>query len=211
MGNWSWVGGWLTRSAGDWGIRLALGLLALALTLWLVKGWRGRNTPSGGSVRPQAPLWLLVPVGAAVGLWFLSAPDPRFAWGQIVLLGAIPAAVALTGLLAERAAPVAAAIATVAVVPAVIGVLVTIDGATEEGETIVTFSGVPWTISAALEPVPGPELATYTLPTGEELITPTADDRCWTAFPLCRPYPNDSLIFRGESIQDGFASRLWSE
>ena len=211
MGNWSWVGEWLTRSAGDWGIRLALGLLALALTLWLAGGWKGRNIPSGGSVRPEAPLWLLVPVVAALGLWFLSAPDPRFAWGQIVLLGAIPAAVALTGLLAQKAAPVAAAIAALAVAPAVIGVLVTIDGATEEGEAIVTFSGVPWTISAALEPVPSPELAIYTLPTGQELITPTADDRCWTAFPLCRPYPNDSLLFRGESIQDGFASRLWTE
>ena len=147
----------------------------------------------------------------AIILWFLSAPDPRFAWGQIVLLGAIPAAVAVQNFLTGKAAPITAAIAALAILPAGALALTAINGTQEEGESVVTFTGVPWTVSAAVQPVPSPDLAVYTLPTGQELITPTADDRCWTAFPLCRPYPNDSLLFRGESIQDGFASRLWQE
>jgi len=214
MGNWSWVGGWVIRSAADWGIQLMLGLLAMAGTLVLVLGWRhlGRQSaPSGRSRGPVAALWLLIPVGTSVALWFLSAPDPRFAWAPLVLLGAIPAAVVTVRLLTSRAIPVAAAVAALAIAPAAITALVGIDGETEEDETIATFSAVPWTISAALTPVPRPELAVYTLPTGEDLITPTSDDRCWSAFPLCRPYPNDSLLFRGELVQDGFASRLWQE
>ena len=210
MDNWSWVGGWLTRSAGDWGIRLMLGLLALAATLWLLRTTLPK-APQKAHSRPYAALWLLVPVSMAVALWFLSAPDPRFAWGQIVLLGAIPAAVAAASRLPATAIPIAASVAALALTPAAISAITAIDGTTEDGQAVVTFPHVPWTISAALTPVPSPDLAIYTLPTGEELITPTADDRCWTAFPLCRPYPNDSLVFRGDSIQDGFASRLWDQ
>ncbi len=210
MDNWSWVGEWLNRSAGDWGIRLMLGLLALAAALWLLRTTLPK-APQKAHSRPYAALWLLVPVSMAVALWFLSAPDPRFAWGQIVLLGAIPAAVAAASRLPGTAIPIAAAVAALALTPAAISAITAIDGTTEEGQAVVTFPQVPWTVSAALTPVPSPDLAIYTLPTGEELITPTADDRCWTAFPLCRPYPNDSLVFRGESIQDGFASRLWDQ
>lgn len=210
MGNWSWVGGWATRSMGDWAIQLALGLLALATTVWLLRA-RGAHGQGKADTSPSAALWLLIPAVLAVGLWFLSAPDPRFAWGQLVLLGAIPAAVALAGTFWSKAVPIAGGIAVLAIIPATLAVLPAIDGEVAEGETVQTFAGVPWTVSAALEPVPSPALATYTLPTGEELITPTSDDRCWTAFPLCRPYPNDTLVFRGESVQDGFASRLWQE
>ncbi len=210
MGNWSWVGGWLTRSAGDWGIRLMLGLLALAATLWLLRTTL-RKAPQKARSRPYAALWLLIPVSIAAALWFLSAPDPRFAWGPIVLLGAIPAAVAAASRLPGTSVSIAAAVAALALTPAAISALTAINGTTGEGQAVVTFPRVPWTISAALTPVPIPDLAVYTLPTGEELITPTADDRCWTAFPLCRPYPNDSLVFRGDSIQDGFASRLWDQ
>lgn len=95
MGNWSWVGGWLSRSVDDWGIRLAVGLLALAATVWLVRRGVTAHGQTTTGPRPTAALWLLIPVALAVALWFASAPDPRFAWGQIVLLGAIPAAVAL--------------------------------------------------------------------------------------------------------------------
>lgn len=215
LGNYSWVGGWVARSLADWGVGLALGLLALAATIALVtRGLRASNPasdPRPADKNPAAALWLLIPVLIAIILWFLSAPDPRFAWGPIVLLGAIPAAVALQRFLTSKATPITAAIAALAIFPAGALALTAINGTQEEGESVVTFTGVPWTVSAALQPVPSPDLAVYTLPTGQELITPTADDRCWTAFPLCRPYPNDSLIFRGDSIQDGFASRLWQD
>lgn len=206
LGNWSWVGGWLARSAADWAFQLTVGLLALAATIWLFQRSRQRS-----GAAPIRALWLLIPTGLAVVMWFLSAPDPRFAWGQIALLGAIPAGVAVVALLRDKAKPVAAGFATLAVLPASVLAVTAIDGETQEGQTVLTFQHVPWTVSAALTPVPSPELAIYTLPTGQELITPTSDDRCWTAFPLCRPYPNDTLLLRGDSVQDGFASRLWLE
>ena len=206
LGHWSWVGGWLARSAADWAFQLTVGLLALAATIWLFQRSRQRS-----GAAPIRALWLLIPTGLAVFLWFLSAPDPRFAWGQIALLGAIPAAVAVVALLRDKAIPVAAGFAALAVLPASVLAVTAIDGETQEGQTVLTFQQVPWTVSAALTPVPSPEFAIYTLPTGQELITPTSDDRCWSAFPLCRPYPNDTLLFRGDSVQDGFASRLWLE
>ncbi|HEY7821237.1 MAG TPA: hypothetical protein VIG24_00290 [Acidimicrobiia bacterium] len=210
MDTWSWLGGWVTRALDDGAVRLMLGLLAVAATLWLIHARRSSpaHQPSRGAT---AALALMVPVLVAVALWFLSAPDPRFAWGPIILVGAIPAAVVVMQRLGSLAAPVAAAVAALAIAPAAISSLAAINGASEESEAVVTFFDVPWTVSAALTPVPRPELAVYTLPTGQELITPTSDDRCWTAFPLCRPYPNDALIFRGDSVQDGFASRLWNE
>ena len=187
-----------------------LGLLALATTLWLLRTVQ-RRSPEVGSSSPSRALWLVIPVSTAIALWFLSAPDPRFAWGQIVLLGAIPAAVAVASRLSGTAIPLTAAVAALTITPAAVAALVGINGTNSEEQTVVTFSQAPWTISAAITPVPSPDLMIYTLPTGEDLITPTADDRCWTAFPLCRPYPNDSLVFRGDSIQDGFASRLWDQ
>ena len=210
METWTWVGGWLTRATGDWSVRLTLGLLAVAGTLWLFRLHKSTVSRRYSS-NPRASMWLLIPVITALTLWFLSAPDPRFAWGQIVLLGAIPAAVAAAVRLASAAVPVAGALAALVLTPAVLAGLVAIDGETREGETVTTFTSVPWTTSAALTPVPMPDLAVYTLPTGEELVTPTADDRCWMAFPLCRPYPNDSLLFRGDSVQDGFSSRMWTQ
>jgi len=105
----------------------------------------------------------------------------------------------------------AAAIASLIVLPAALVSLASIDGTVDEGEVGVSFTGVPWTISAAITPIPSPELGVYVLPTGEELTTPVANDQCWTAFPLCRPYPNDLLAFRGSSVQDGFASLEWDQ
>lgn len=208
MGNWSWVGGWVVRSAADWGFRLTVGLVALALTLWLIR--TAKATPEGRSRKtPLAALWLLIPTSVGLFLWFLSAPDPRFAWGLIVLLGAIPAAVAVDQTLATRAAPVSAGVAALLVLPAAIVAVANIDGELAEGEVGVTFTGVPWTISAAITPLPAPQVEPYILPTGEQLTTPVGDDRCWATFPVCRPYPNDSLAFRGDTIQDGFASLDW--
>jgi len=209
--NWSWVGEWTTRTMGDWAVQLTIGLLMLALTLWLV---RAKFTPAiAESLHPARALLILIPTTIGIVLWFIAAPDPRFAWGLIVLIGAVPCAVVVSWVFANKpiGLAVTAGIASLFIVPASIGALTEFDAWQDQPTQILTFHGVPWTISAAVVPVPDPELTIYTLPTGQELITPVTDDRCWLAFPLCRPYPNDTLIFRGESVQDGFATRQWGE
>lgn len=208
--NWSWLGGWLERSLNEWSVQLMLGLLVLAAVAW----WVGKSVVSGApNTSDRRTLLAVIPAVVALALWFFSAPDPRFAWGPLLLVGAIPAAVALSSLTqhktADLAVPIAAGFAALIVVPGSLAALTTIDGEVTEGEQVVVFDGVPWSIAPAIEPVVSPALQVYQLPTGQELITPTTDDRCWLAFPLCRPYPNDTLVFRGDSVQDGFASSLW--
>ena len=208
--NWSWLGGWLERSLNEWSVQLMLGLLVLAAVAW----WVGKSVVSSApNTSDRRTLLAVIPAVVALALWFFSAPDPRFAWGPLLLVGAIPAAVALSSLTqhktANLAVPIAAGFAALIVVPGSLAALTTIDGEVTEGEQVVVFDGVPWSIAPAIEPVVSPALQVYQLPTGQELITPTTDDRCWLEFPLCRPYPNDTLVFRGDSVQDGFASSLW--
>jgi hypothetical protein len=89
--------------------------------------------------------------------------------------------------------------------PAVAGVL-QIRGFIAEGFEWRTYSFGPLTMTAAVNPVPLAQTAEFTLDGGQVIITPTQDDKCHLAFPLCRPYPDPTLRFRGESVQDGFIS-----
>jgi len=211
LNSWSWVGGWLGRSAGDWSIRWMLGTLALAATIWLAQRRLGTRIPQtlvgATNARWSAGLLLLIPIALVVGLWFLSAPDPRFAWGPIALLGVIPASVALTGVLGKLSVPLAAGIAALTLMPSGLAAVGSIDGELEEGQEVVKFTSVPWTITAGLTPVPQREFTVFPLPTGEPIVQPNGGDRCWQTFPLCTPYPNAEVVFRGDSLQDGLANR----
>lgn len=211
MNDWSWVGGWIGRSVADWSVRWMLGCLALAATIWLAQRWRSTlplRTPSNSNNRRVTRvLLLLIPFVLILVLWFLSAPDPRFAWGPIALLGLIPAAVAMTQLLGNLALPLTAGIAALLILPTSVTAIGAIDGQLDEGQEVVQFISVPWTITAALTPVPQPDVTGVPLTMGGEVIQPNGDDRCWQTFPLCTPYPNADLIFRGDSLSDGIANR----
>jgi len=208
--NWNWLPDWIVRNSAEWGIQLLIGLIAVSavVTIFL----RSRKDPLPSALLVGAAI---APAIAALIVWFFTAPDPRFAWGPLILTGAIPAALLLGSATFRKMAPAApmlvTAFATLAIFPISISALLAINGELEEGEQVVQFSLGPWTIAPALVPVTTPELQPYTLPTGETLLTPTSDDRCWLTFPSCRPYPNDSLVFRGDGVQDGFASSLTRE
>jgi hypothetical protein len=210
--NWDWFPDWIVRNSADWSIQLLLGLIVLSVVIWIFLGGRDQREP--------LPSWLitgasLAPAVAAIAVWFFTAPDPRFAWGPLVLAGALPAALLLGSAAFRKVAPVipmvATAFAALAILPLALSAVLNIDGELGEGEQVVEFALGPWVIAPALVPVTTPELQPYTLPTGETLLTPTGDDRCWLTFPSCRPYPNDSLLFRGDDVQDGFASTLTRE
>lgn len=210
--NWSWLPDWIVRNSAEWSLQLMIGLIGLGVVvaIFLAHGQRSRSLPSGLLIAAA-----IAPAVAAVGVWFFTAPDPRFAWGPIILLGAIPAALLLGSNALRQSSPlvpvIVTGLVTVAVLPISVSALLGINGELDEGQQVVEFALGPWTIAPALVPVTTPELQPYQLPTGEVLLTPTTDDRCWLAFPNCRPYPNDTLLFRGDNVQDGFASSLTRE
>lgn len=178
----SWVGGWLLRLPTDWGalagivMVLLTGLLVLTVpscrATWQRQWWR--------------VLVVLVPTGLALLLWFVNAPDPRFAWGYLLALGLVPLSVLIaaqrwwTRLVAVLVAGMAALL-----------VLAAARGALEISWQLVT--------------PPNPVTRTETLGDGTAVLVPVETDQCWAVFPLCMPqYMDHGIALRGDSIADGF-------
>ncbi len=97
LGNWGWLPEWAGRTLDDWSVRGSMALLALVLVVVLVA--RRPVIADGAATRP--PLtprfvgpWdvalVMLPCVGTVLAWFILAPDPRFAWGAIALLGLLP-------------------------------------------------------------------------------------------------------------------------
>ena len=215
MGNWSWLGGWIARNATDWATAGSVGGLAASVAVfWFA---RALKTTGGGQLARARVGWrgltlLLVPVVASVGVWFWTAPDPRFAWGPILAIGVIPLALALasigpqTGSLRPVAVLVVASLATASIAGPALVRLVSIRGYVADGyENRIVGTG-PLAFAAAVNPVESKPVTEFRLDGGQTILTPVEDDRCFLTFPLCRPYPDATLIFRGESTQDGFIS-----
>lgn len=209
INNWSWTGNWMGRTATDWSVRWMVGTLAFAGILWFSKSFIGsKYSPSiSAPLQSRAPMLLLVPIVLVLALWFLSAPDPRFAWGPIALLGVLPAAWVMTRRLGRIALPISAAVASLLLLPAALTTLGPINGFLQEGQQVVSFESVPWSISAALTPLPQPDVTPFALATGQELLRPEGGDQCWQIFPLCTPYPNTDIEFRGDVLENGLANR----
>jgi len=197
----------------DWAIRGAIGLLGLALALrWNLSS----PGPQSGVIPGRAcGLAMAAPI-LTVLVWFITAPDPRFAWGAILLAGAIPAAFALTWLgdavrLGEPkawqgnrvAATALAGFLVLAVLPVALGGLAQVRGFVAEGWQVREIGVGPLTVTAAVNPVPVSEVAEFTLNSGQKVTEPVGTDQCWMSFPLCRPYPDPTIYFPGDSIADG--------
>jgi hypothetical protein len=220
LASWDWLWPWVGRTLDDWAIRGALGLLLLALLIVLA-----RRHWSATTTRPWArrlgPLVAVAPALGTLAVWFWTAPDPRFAWGPIVLVGAIPAAFALASLDASRgsspgvgasrlpvAAIVTAGFMSLAIIPPVVAGLTQVRGFIADGYEFRTFTFGPIGVAASINPVPVPAVTEFTLPTGETLVVPEGGDQCWLTFPNCRPYADPNLRFDGASVADGFSSAV---
>ena len=216
LNGWYWLWPWVGRTLDDWAVRGAVGLAALAVAALLAQQWG--HSPSGS--RPRTPRWSWVlAVAPAVGtlaVWFWTAPDPRFAWGAIVLAGAVPAAFALTRI-ADRVPGEQTLRATVplvlvagfmaaAVLPPAVAGLTQVRGFVAEGYEYRTYSFGPISVVASVNPVPVPAVEEFVLPTGQAVLVTVGGDQCWATFPLCRPYADPNLRFRGSSVADGFTS-----
>ena len=176
----SWVGSWLERLPTDWSIPTLGALLLLALVLW----WRGRVGRAPWLWR--GCLWALLPVLALVLAWFITAPDPRFAWAGIVALGLVP-----VGFLAQDIRLSRMLMGGVAALAALL-VLATVRGSWAEWSLVPVDPPVAETIEGVLSD-------------GTAVVMPTPGDQCWATHPLCRPqYESDAVELRGPSVGNGF-------
>jgi hypothetical protein len=201
LGNWAWFRPWLDRlqrhhfvdALVDTLVRTALLTLLAGLVVLIVRSMRFEVTGVRGRDRNEWMPWafLIVPNLVTLAVWFVTAPDPRFALAPIALISvaaALLADLALTGW--TRTYPVTWAL----------GALLTI--------TVMTSHDLGWIHS----PGDGPfgtggavdvPTATTTTSSGLRVLVPTRSDQCWSAMP-CSPDPPTDLMLRGTEISDGF-------
>lgn len=204
LGSWNWLWPWVGRTADDWAVRYGIGFVVAALVL----GLTGRAV-AGRRIGWRGMALLLAPFVIALVVWFWSAPDPRFAWGLLIVLGLAPLALTFAHVLRGRGAielttMLAAALSMVVLAPVVAAGLVQIRGFVAEGATLTEYRFGPVVLTANVNAVTSPGMAEFVLNDGNVIYTPTDDDRCYLAFPLCRPYPDATMQFRGVGVQDGF-------
>ena len=204
--SWDWFGPWLGRNLDDWAVRGAIGLLALALLLVLARRAVGLEPGSAAAPLRLAALAVIPAIGTTL-VWFLAAPDPRFAWGAIASVGLVPAAVLLMALPAQAViVPVVAGLMSVFVLPAAVAGIANVGTTFAEDWESRTYSFGPIDVVAAVNPVPVPAVEDVILDSGDVVQHPVGTDQCWTVFPLCRPTTETSLRFRGAGPGDGFVT-----
>ncbi len=214
--SWDWLWPWVGRTATDWSVVIMVGALVASILIWLlVRNTRpSGNPPAQGRIGWKGLGLLLIPTVTSLAVWFLAAPDPRFAWGPLLTLGLIPLALGLSRLSSQftslqssgLALAVTASFMSLAIAGPVLSGLVHIKGYVEDGFELREYSFGPFTIAANVNPVESPAVAEFRLDDGNMILTPTQDDHCQLVFPACRPYPDPTMQFRGDSVADGFRS-----
>jgi len=168
----AWLSEWARATATKPSIVSLLLLVLAGLAALVLARRRAAPTARGRTAAVFAA------AAASTLFWFWSAPDPRFGYGALFVLAALPLAVALPrfGLadVSLRMRRIAASLAAAGV--ALAGLLFVIVG-----------SGVR--PSALVPPgVPRPAVKELRTDEGEKVFVPVTDDRCWGAPRPCTPY-----------------------
>lgn len=189
-----WLLPWLTHAVVDWAVVLMIVMVIMWLVLILVR----RNASC-------APAYVaVVPAAGSLVLWFANAPDPRFAWGLLLLVGLIPLAAVVSarpGLHALAVYGTAAVLAIALLGPIVRGGYATVISTVESSPVRLG----PVVLDRRLAPLPDVAVVGRTLADGTATVSPAEGDQCWGTFPLCTPaYSGDGIRSRGSSVRDGF-------
>jgi hypothetical protein len=178
LADWGWLGAWAAAKLARTDLRLLAGVAAIGLALAaLARPWR-------------APL--LVPTCTALlGLaWiFVTAPDPRFAYGFLLALGTVPLAHAIGALAARTRARGRLAVLVVSV-GATIALTLTLARTGLQGAH-------PRLAALSFPAVPTVRLVERTSLAGLRSWTPAAGDQCWAAPIPCTPRLDAGLWERG--------------
>lgn len=178
----SWITNWLLRLPADWGffsfLVLGVGVILCIAVLPSARTalWRQRRVVALG----------IAPSVAVLAAWIVVAPDPRFAWGPLLLVVLVP----LSVLVSERAPDRTLGLAALA------------------GIAIVVFAvgrGSLSEMTLQLHPLPIIDSQPVSLNDGSSVLVPSQGDQCWGEFPLCRPWYSDPRIeLRGADWRSGF-------
>jgi hypothetical protein len=214
LNSWTWLWPWVGRIATDWAVQFAIGALIASALVWTLVAIAAK-APTGHRhvhIGIKGLALLLIPAIASIVVWFFTAPDPRFAWGTLVVVGLIPLSLGLAQLAEAIRQPdwrvivtplVAAFMALIVAGPAVSQAL-QVRGYVAEGYELRTYSFGPFEIIAHVNPVETAIINEYPLDDGNTILSPFPEDRCHLTFPACRPYPDATMQFRGDSVADGF-------
>ena len=187
LAGWSWLGPWLRQTVP----RLSVLPLLLLLASGLVAAWlAARRPPAGGGVSARGPIRAVALIAlVSTAYWFVTAPDPRFGFGALFVVAALPLASALPRLgwqslsVGRRTALLGLAFGACACAG------------------LAFFVAGPGLRANALVPAasPRPVLDARRTAAGETVFVPAADDRCWTAPVPCTPYFREDLVVRRDS------------
>jgi len=83
---WGWLLDWVVRLGTDWFVVWLICSLASAAILI---AFRSRATHVAGESERLTFLVILTVQCLALGVWFASAPDPRFGWGPLAALSGV--------------------------------------------------------------------------------------------------------------------------
>jgi hypothetical protein len=176
LGSWSWLGPWFLRNSLELGPALVLGLCSIALVILACRRFR---------LGFGSELLLAVPVTAGLVLWFLEAPDPRFAGALMWLLAIIPA-LRLRCVLNTRSRLTSLGVQTGAAVLLQLGSIL--------GLVVLAVSSL--TADPSWSTIPHPPLTQVTTAEGLVVSVPAQGDQAWDA-----PLPS------APQIPDGLAPR----
>ncbi|MGE5345552.1 MAG: LIC_10190 family membrane protein [Acidithiobacillales bacterium] len=179
LAGWAWLGPW-----AKWTLtRLSVLPLVLLLGAGIAGLLLGRGRASEESSGRPAALTLATALASTL-LWFWWAPDPRFGYGALFVLAALPLAVALPKLgLAAWSGRVRIVLA------AALGASLTAAGAA------VLLAGAGFRPAFLVPPdPPDPRLKAERTLDGDTVFVPVLDDRCWNAPLPCTPYFRRDLV-----------------
>ena len=198
---WSWLPRWGRRLRRDWGF-VASGLLLLAGALTLL---RRRDPPRRSPARP-----LMLAALLALVVWFVTAPDPRFALAYVWTLALLAASHAVRDLATSepKRLDLLVRLGTSALL------LTTLLPLLHTATAPLTTTARPtpdsrleaW-LATGLRPLPRPLLLPYETRSGLELEVPRFGNKTWAAPLLSTPHPTPGLhLRRSGHLREGFAT-----
>lgn len=180
----TWISGWVMRLPTDWAA-FTMVVLLVVLVVWVISSPVARAT----LMTQRGVISLaLIPSVIVLAVWFVTAPDPRFAWGALLLIVLIPAGFLVPTITQPRAWPAVIAAGSIAIL------------------AVAVARGSLLDVSFRLQPMPVAETQSSELADGTSVVITVYGDQCWGEFPLCRPwYSSNDVHLRGQSWKLGFS------
>ena len=195
VGSWGdWIGRWAENTLTNGAVAAALVLIAVAAVLPLA--FRSELDRAERRARASAAAVVLIPSVAALVIWFVVAPDVRFAFGWIWLLG-----IGLVAWLAPTPAGLGTRLLPVVATAVILGIGMARAFMSNPIDLRVPAVG-DGPFGSVLPDTT--ETRSFTTGSGLRLVVPASGDQCWQVI-WCTPYPNPRLTQRGRRLQDGFS------